>query len=574
MAATTDSKSSTAQRFERLLRPDQVGNDWRPLLLLIPDYDPFATAGDARFDPEAARAACEFFPRHLRHVEGALAGQPFELQPWQRSIVANLFGWKRLDSQGRLIRRYRESLIYVPRKNGKTPMVAGLALLVLFADGEVGQQDYIAAGDREQAGMLFRQAKGMVEQSPELRKRCEIYGGSASAGQSKSIVRPQDGSFLRVISADADTKHGGNTHLGVVDELHVQPDRDLVDVLQTSTASENRKSPLLVWITTADFHRPSICNEKHDYACKVRDGIIEDVSFLPVIFEATKEDPWDDEVTWRKANPNLGVSVSLDYLRRECKRAKETPAFENTFRRLHLNQKTETDVRAIPMDLWDKCGSLPVIPSDLEGRPCWGGLDLSTTIDLSAFVLLFPPDGRGCWQALPFFWLPRESARRRSRQDRVPYEAWIKAGLIKATDGDVIDYDVVRQDINDLAKQFDIRQIAADRWNATQIITQLGGDGLDVVAFGQGYQSMNAPMKELLALTISGNLAHAANPVLRWNASNLATESDAAGNLKPSKAKSTERIDGMVALIMALGVAMIRPPDDADDWYTRGCLLS
>jgi phage terminase large subunit-like protein len=573
MATTPTSDSSAAQRFERLLRPDQVAGEWRRILSLVPGYNPFKTAGDARFDPEAAAAACDFFERHLKHVEGALAGQPFRLEDWQKAVVANLFGWKRLDRKARLVRRYRECLVYVPRKNGKTPLVAGLALLVLFADGEAGQQDYIGAGDREQAGMLFRQAKGMVEQSPQLRNRCDVFGGSSAAGQAKSIVKKGDGSFLRVISADADTKHGGNTHLGVIDELHVQPDRELVDVMQTSTASENRKSPLLVWITTADFCRPSICNEKHDYACKVRDGVVDDPSFLPVVYEAGRDEPWDDEAVWRKANPNLGVSVSLDYLRRECGRAKETPAYENTFRRLHLNQKTETDVRAVPMDRWDDCGKLPVVPSELEGRQCWAGLDLSTTTDLSALALVFPGEGREPWQALWWFWVPRESARLRSRRDRVPYEAWIAAGLIKATDGDVIDYDVVRQDVNDLAKAFNIRQVAADRWNATQLMTQLAGDGLDVVAFGQGFQSMTAPTKELLALVTAGRLAHGGNPIARWMASNLATETDAAGNLKPSKKKSTERIDAMVALIMGIGVALIRPVEE-DDWYSRGALLS
>jgi phage terminase large subunit-like protein len=399
----------------------------------------------------------------------------------------------------------------------------------------------------------------MVEQSPHLAKRCSIYGGGSSAGQAKSIVREADRSFLRCVSADADNKHGGNTHLAIIDELHVQPDRDLVDVFQTSMASANRAQPLLILITTADFERASICNEKHDYASKVRDGVIDDPSFLPVIYEAARDEPWDDEATWRRANPNLGVSVSLEYLQRECKKAKEVPAYENTFRRLHLNQKTETDVRAIPMDRWDECGRIPVSARELEGAACYGGLDLSTTTDLSAFVLLFP--GEEGYQVLPYFWAPREGARTRERRDRVPYEQWIKAGLITATEGDVIDYDVIRRDVNDLAQRFRITEVAADRWNATQILTQLAGDGLEVVSFGQGYQSMTAPTKELLALVTSRRLAHGGHPVLRWMASNMATESDAAGNLKPSKKKSTERIDGMVALIMALGRALFRDED-------------
>lgn len=533
-----------------------VAKKWLKLLGSLPGYDPFATAGpDCWFDSKLADKAIAFFPECLRHIEGAMAGKPFVLEPWERAYVANLFGWQREGTDGRPVRRYRESLLYVPRKNGKTPLAAGIGLYVLFCDGEAGQQNYIAAGEREQAGQLFRQAKGMVEQEPELASRCRVYGGNASAGQSRSIVRG-DNSFLRVIAADAEGQHGGNTHMAIIDELHTQPNRDLVDVLTTSMASANRRQPLFIQITTADFDRPSICNEKYDYATKVRDGIIKDPSFLPAVYEASREDDWRSPAVWRKANPNLGVSVSLEYLERECKRAQETPAYENTFRRLHLNQRTEQDVRAIPMDRWDVCGGDKFDADDLDGLECWGGLDLASTTDLSALVLVFPH--REGYRVLPRFWVPREWARLRSRRDRVPYEQWIAEGLITATDGDVIDYDVIRRDINALRDRYNVREIAADRWNATQIITQLQGDGVEVFGFGQGFASMTAPTKELLKLVVAGQLSHGGNPVLRWMASNTATETDAAGNLKPSKKKSTERIDGMVALVMALGRAMIR----------------
>lgn len=566
MARRSSSGSADLARWEKLWIPAKIPPKWVQKLRLLPGYDPLHVE-DCRFDRADAETACQFFPTCLKHVEGALAGQPFVLQPWQQSFIANLFGWKRLDGMGRLVRRYREALLYVPRKNGKTPTVAGLALLVFFWDNELGQQNYIAAGEVEQAGLLFRQCRGMVDQEPSLAARCRIYGGTASAGQSKSIVRELDGSFLRVISADASSKHGGNTHLAVIDELHVQPNRDLVDVLQTSMASANRPQPLLVHITTADFNRPSICNEKHDYACKVRDRIIDDPSFLPAIWEATADDPWDVEATWRKSNPNLGVSVSLDYLERECKKAKETPAYENTFRRLHLNQKTETDVRAIPMHDWDAITGA-VEAEALIGRECFAGLDLSTTTDLSALVLLFPGDDG--YDVLPFFWAPQERARQRERRDRVPYETWARQGHLKLTDGDVIDYDVIRSDINDLRIRYNIREIAADRWNATQIITQLMGDGFEVVAYGQGFKDMTAPTKELLRLVTDGSLRHGGHPVLRWMAANMSTETDAAGNLKPSKKKSTERIDGMVALIMGLGRAMVALLGSVYD--TRGVL--
>ena len=522
---------------------------------LIPGYDPHATAAGAWFDPSSASLACEFFPRFLRHVEGDRAGTPFILEAWQQAIISNLFGWKKKDSRGRVVRRYREAFIYVPRKNGKTAISAGLCLFCLLCDGERGAQIYSAAAEREQAALLFRHAKGMVEQESRLSSRLRVYG---SVGFRSIVKRDDEASSYKVLSADAETKHGASAHLVVIDELHAQPNRDLVDVLLTSTASEVRKQPLIVYITTADFNRPSICNEKHDYACKVRDGIIHDPSFLPVVYEADNSEDWTDPRVWERVNPNLGVSVSRDYLERECQRARETPAYENTFRRLHLNQKTETDVRAIPMEQWDACAAEPVSAADLEGQGCYGGLDLSTTTDLTAFVLVFPEDGGG-YRVLPFFWLPAETARLRSRRDRVPYEDWARAGLVTLTEGNVIDYDVVRRDINRLNERFAIQAIARDRWNATQITTQLQGDGFAMTDFGQGFSSMTAPTKEVLKLVAEGKLYHGGHPVLRWMASNLSTEMDAAGNLKPSKKKSTERIDGVVSLIMAIGQAMVQP---------------
>lgn len=544
---------------------NRITKHWRAILSKVPGYDPFTSAGDAWFDADTAEKAIGFIHECVKHVEGAMAGQPFILEEWQQAIVANLLGWKRIDEQGRTVRRYRECFLYVPRKNGKTPLAAAIGLAVFFADDEAGQQNYIAAADREQAGMLFRQVKGMVEREPEMESRCRMYGGNASAGQSRSLVRETDGSFMRVISADADSKHGGNSHLVLIDELHAQPNRDLVDVLTTSMASANRKQPILMLITTADFARPSICNEKHDYACKVRDGVIDDPSFLPVIYEASEEDDWQSEHTWRRANPNIGVSVSLDYLRRESKRAQETPAYENTFKRLHLNIKTQNDVRWMPDSKWMTCTQAedPVAwrteaMERMQGQRCFGGLDLSTVQDLTALVLWFPQVGGDI--LLPFFWLPSDNMEQRYRQDRVPYPTWVRQGFIKTTPGNRVDYDFIRKDINDLAKQFCIVTICRDRWNAEQITNQLIGDGIDMAEFGQGYASMSNPTKELEKKILGREFDHGGNPVLRWNVANAAAEQDAAGNIKLSKKKSTERIDGAVATVMALG-AMIEAPD-------------
>lgn len=544
-----------------------LAKKWQKLLRLVPGYDPFKDAKGCWFDPVAAQKALDFFPECIRHAEGQLAGEPFILEPWQQAVVANLIGWKRFDSLGREVRRYRECLIYVPRKNGKSPWIAALGLYIFFCDGEKGAQCYVAAGEREQAGMLFRHAKFMVENEPELSSRCAIYGGNASAGQSKSIVQEQDGSFLRVISADADTKHGGNTHLAMIDELHVQPNRNLVDVLRTSMSSQNRKQPLFIYITTADFSRQSICNEVHSHASKVRDGDISDPAFLPVIYEAKREDDWSDPKVWQKANPNLGVSKSWDYMERECKLAQQNPAYLNTFLRLDLNIQTDTDVCAIPMDRWD-LGSEKFDESILFNRECMAGLDMSSTTDITAFVMLFKPiiEG-GKWLVVPRFWIPGENAERRAVKDRVPYPTWISQGLITAHEGNRLDYGFIRKDINKLRERFNIRSIAVDPWNATQLALELQGDGFEMMEFRQGFGSMTGPTKELLAMIGAGQICHGGNPVLRWMASNAATLEDPAGNLKFDKSKSTERIDGIVSLTMAVGQWIGSAGSDVLDGY-------
>jgi len=315
--------------------------EWETVLGLVPGYDPWATAGECTFDAPEADRAVGFFAECLTHVKGEWAGRPFVLAPWEQAIVGNLFGWKRPDGT----RRYREALVYVPRKQGKTLMAAGLALYVLFCDGEPGSECYCAAADRDQAKLLWDVAKHEVLASPVLSGACRVY--------QNSIAVESMGSSFKAISADAKTKHGYNSQLVVVDELHAQTDRELVDVLLTSTGA--RRQPLVVYLTTADFERESVCNEKHAYATKVRDGVIPDPSFLPVVFEAKESDDWTDPEVWRRVNPNIGVSLSLDYLERECRRARETPAYQNTFKRLHLNMKTQADVAWLDVARWDAC---------------------------------------------------------------------------------------------------------------------------------------------------------------------------------------------------------------------------
>jgi phage terminase large subunit-like protein len=495
------------------------------------------------FDEQAADLACAFFERLLVHVEGEWAGDPFILQPWQRNdIIRPLFGWKRADGT----RKYRYAYIEIPRKNGKTTMVAGIALLLLYLDEEPGAKVFGAAADREQAALVFELAKAMVEESPKLLKQSDLF--------KRSIVVPATRSVYRVISAEAYTKHGLNASGVVIDELHAQPNRDLWDVLTTSTGA--RRQPLVVAITTAGFDRESICWEQHEYAQKVLDGVIDDPSYFGYIKAADPDDDWLDEEVWKKCNPSLDVTVKLDYLRGEARKAKHIPAYQNSFRRLHLNQWTSQETRWLPLEAWDQCG-FPVEPAELEGRPCYGGLDLASAVDLAAFSLSFPPTEGKESDAEPvptlhWFWIPEENLIERARKDRVPYDAWVRDGLITATPGNVIDYAYIVRDITELGKLFNIKEIAFDRWGAFQVSQQLEGAGFTMVAFGQGFVSMSAPTKELLRLTLNHRLAHGGNPVMRWMADNLVVRMDPAGNVKPDKEKSREKIDGIVSLIMSI----------------------
>lgn len=912
---------TTARRPPR--GPKPVSATWAKLLRRIPGYDALATAAGCTFDAEAATRALNFFPAYLKHVKGGKGGQPFALELWQQAVIANLFGWKRPDGT----RRYRECFLYVGRKQGKTPLAAGVILFMLLSEDEPGMEIYSGAADRDQASLIFAQIKGMVLQDEELRKHLKIYEVARSVvyeakfssykaisadadcvhpdtllvqrngapcparhayrgleilswedgrpvfrpiaavawqpaeplyevvthrgrrltvtGRHRFLTqrpgpRPQDqthaytwvqacdltvgrriaiglgGPFadweeglsteeawamgawvgdgcstkFRFINADVpivtamdrffttlgshlkhgtqpyewevmglgrrtrspgrswirrhfaedlahdkrvpprvftggplawaaflagyldtdgcipthadhvhaqwssvsralladcqdllarlglnaslqrvlgryqglehvswrlsvngreqmarlaklllpwlvhpekalllaarsggaqargytahtsdritaihrleaapsvsievegshthvtnglvthNTKHGFNSHMIVIDELHALPNRELVDVLVTSTGA--RRQPLMLYTTTADFERPSICNEKYDYACKVRDGVLVDTAFLPVIYEAPRlwqgqqvdylsPSGYANEALWQVANPNLGVSLSVDYMRQESRRAQEVPAYRNTFLRLHLNVRTSQDQAHYDLTQWDACQE-PIDWTALRGAPCFAGLDLASTSDLCCLALLFPQHG---YAVLPIFWLPEETALVRERRSRVPYPSWVQQGYIRVTPGNVCDYTWIERDVVALAAEYQIRELAFDPWGSTNLITQLQGAGMSCVAFRQGFASLSAPMKELDRRLASGQLRHDGHPVARWCLSNCMAESDAAGNLKPSKAKSQEKIDFVVALIMALGRAMVMPEVQPSVYHTRGLL--
>lgn len=510
------------------------------------------------YSKEKADAAIKFISA-LKFTKGEWAGRPFILQPWQKKFIRKLFGYVNKDGT----RRYRTAYLEIPRKNGKSELAAAIALYLLFADGEPGAEIYSAAADREQASLVFNAAATMVRKSKSLSKISRIINSQ------KRIVFYKKNSFYRAISSEAYSKHGFNTHAVVYDELHVAPNRDLWDTLQTSMGA--RRQPLMLAITTAGYARNSICWEVHEYARQVRDGVIKDPSFLPVIYSADPEDDWTDEKVWAKANPNLGVTIKLDFLRQECQRAKEIPAYQNTFRRLYLNQWTQQDTRWIDMEAWRECGG-KVDYEELANLRCWAGVDLSTTTDISSCALVFEPDSDGVVHVLSYNWVPRENIAARVRRDRVPYDLWAQQGHITATEGNVIDYDYIRIAITDeIKRRFPLLQVVGyDPWNATKWAIDLESEGVPVMEVRQGFKTMSPACKELERLIIGRKLRHNNNPVLTWAMDNLVVAQDPAGNIKPAKDKSTERIDPAVAVIIAISTMLQSEAPEESAYESRG----
>lgn len=493
-----------------------------------------------RFDLAAATHAIRFFS-FLKHSKGEWAGQQFELSPWQEFIIGSVFGWKRANGT----RRFRTAYVEIARKNGKSTMLAGVGLYLFVADGEAGAEVYSSATKKDQAKIVWSEAERMVKASEPLKARVGTHRNNLHIVGTASKFEP--------LGADSTTLDGLNAHGNIVDELHAHRDRGLWDVLVTSMGA--RRQPLTFAITTAGTYEPeSIGWELHDHAVKVAEGALEDDSFFAYVAAIDDDDKWEDPKVWVKANPNLGVSVKLEYMEEKCRDALNKPSFTNTFLRLHLDRWTQQVERWISMEKWNAQAE-PVDPEALRGLPCWGGLDLAQKLDIAAFVLAFPREGGGV-TLLPRFWCPEATVTERSKKDRVPYDAWVRDGLLIATPGEVIDYDFIRAEIKDLGEAYGIQEIAYDPWAAQQLATQLGEtDGFTMVAMRQGYASLSEPAKEFERLVVSRKLYHGGHPILRWMASNVAKTEDPAGNIKPDKGKSREKIDGIVAAIMALGRA-------------------
>lgn len=520
----------------------------------IAGYDPVATAGDCVYDHEAAEKVVQFFPACLRFCKGLRAGEPFQLEKWQADIARTIFGWKRPDGS----RRYRQVLIMVARKNGKSTYIAGLANYVLFCDGEQGAELYCAACDREQASLVFNSAATMVRKSPSLAKRCKIRDST------RRII--YSGSFLRAIPANEGGSHGFDSHLIVGDELHAWPGREFHDVLHTSTGA--RRQPLELYITTAGYDRQSICYEKYQYAKQVRDGKRDDEAFLPAIFEVEEDDDWTDPDVWTNANPNLGVSLATDYLQSECEKAQANPAYENTFRRLHLNQWTSQESRWLQMAHWRKCDiSDGPIADDLRQV---GGLDLSAVADFTAWMRV-ARDGDKI-RCRGHYWLPEPKAQEYARARNLPIDRWVRDGWLTLIPGTEIDHAYIYSRIKEDAAKYGIRDMGFDPWNAEDLHTKLTADGLQLVLVRQGYGSLSAPSKDLERQVLGHRLDHGNDPVLEWMAENAVAKVDENNNIRPVKQQGHAKIDGIVALIMAIHVLNIVVPQGPSIYETPGML--
>lgn len=549
--------------------------------------------GEYWFDEEAATAAVNFFPDNLVLTKGEWRGRPFVLEPWQQErIIRPLFGWKRADGT----RRYRRCFVWVARKNGKTELAAGVAILLLVADGEPAGEVYAMATKEQQARIVYRMAADMIGMSPTLADHVTVFKNALFCSELSSSLTPMSG-----IPKGA---HGYSPSGLIGDEVHEWTHDRLYTFLHQGEGA--RRQPLEFMISSAG--EIGGIGEQFFRECQgIEAGEIDDRETLVVIFQADEErhradpDYWKTEEARRAANPNFGISPKAEYLEAECKAAIRLPRKQNDFLRYHLNLWVEQTTRWLPMDAWRDCGQpieyraelraaaeqdRPVAPAiaarlipakrengrwrsfaeKMKGRKAWGGLDLSSTTDLSCLAWIFPPEkyadwDEGLWTILPRFFVPEVGIKTRSRRDKVPYTQWASAGALFPTPGNAVDYAYIKRQLYADAELFDVQTVAVDRWNATQTVIELNAEDIDAALFGQGFASMSEPAKFFETLVINRQLDHGGQPVLAWNARNVAVETDAAENIKPSKKVSRERIDGIVAGVMGIGAARAAPKE-------------
>ncbi len=505
--------------------------DYQPTRFMLPT---------SHYDKAKADRAVKFI-ENLRHTKAKWAGKRFWLLPWQETLVRDIFGTVKEDGT----RQFRTAYVEICKKVGKSELAAAIALYLLYADNEPSAEVYGAAADRQQASIVFDVAKRMVELTPALLKRSKIMGAT------KRIVNYSNAGIYQVLSADVGNKHGFSVSGLVFDEIHNQPNRNLYDVL-TKGSSDARANPLHFIITTAGNDRNSIAFELHTKALDILNGRREDPTFYPVVYGLADDEDWTDEKNWYKVNPSLGYTVEIDRLRDAFREAQQNPADEVTFRWLRLNQWVSSTVAWIPDQIY-ALGNEAIDMESLKGRECYGGLDLSSSGDITAFVLVFPPyNGKEKYVILPFFWVPQDTIPLRVRRTSVPYDKWQAQGYLMATEGNVIHYGFIEKFIDDLGKIYNIKEIAYDRWGAVEMTQALEGMGFTVVPFGQGFSSMSPPTKRFYELLMEGKMIHGAHPVLRWMAGNVVVDTDPAGNIKVTKRRSPDKVDGIVAAIMAL----------------------
>lgn len=515
----------------------------------------------SHYDKKKADRAVTFI-ENLCHTKGKWAGTPFWLLPWQEQLIRDIFGIVKPDGN----RQFRTAFVEICKKVGKSELAAAIALYLLYADNEPSAEVYGAAADRQQASIVFDVAKQMVEMSPALMKRSKLMGAT------KRIVNYGNAGYYQVLSAEVGGKHGFSVSGLVFDEIHTQPNRQLYDVL-TKGSSDARQNPLHFIITTAGNDRHSIAYELHTKAVDILEGRRVDPTFYPVVYGLKDDEDWEDEANWYKVNPSLGYTVDVERLRDAYREAKQNPADEITFKWLRCNMWVSSTVAWIPDAIYMR-GNEPIDMASLEGRDCYAGLDLSSTGDITALVLIFPPrDEDEKFVLLPYFWIPEETIPKRVKANSVPYDIWEKQGYIMSTEGNVIHYDFIEKFIMDLSEKYHILEIAVDRWNATHVIQNLEDNGLTMVPFGQGFASMSAPTKEFYRLLMEGKIIHGSHPVMRWMAGNVVVDTDPAGNIKVTKAKSKEKIDGIVAAIMALDRAVRHESEGRSVYDTRGIIL-
>ena len=515
----------------------------------------------SHYDKKKADRAVTFI-ENLCHTKGKWAGTPFWLLPWQEQLIRDIFGIVKPDGN----RQFRTAFVEICKKVGKSELAAAVALYLLYADNEPSAEVYGAAADRQQASIVFDVAKQMVEMSPALMKRSKLMGAT------KRIVNYSNAGYYQVLSAEVGGKHGFSVSGLVFDEIHTQPNRQLYDVL-TKGSSDARQNPLHFIITTAGNDRHSIAYELHTKAVDILEGRRVDPTFYPVVYGLKDDEDWEDEANWYKVNPSLGYTVDIERLRDAYREAKQNPADEVTFKWLRCNMWVSSTVAWIPDAIYMR-GNEPIDMDALAGRDCYAGLDLSSTGDITALVLIFPPRNEDeKYVLLPYFWIPEETIPRRVKANSVPYDIWEKQGYIMSTEGNVIHYDFIEKFIMYLSEKYHILEIAVDRWNATQMIQNLEGEGFTIVPFGQGFSSMSAPTKEFYRLLMDGRIIHGGNPVLRWMAGNVVIDTDPAGNIKVTKAKSKEKIDGIVAAIMALDRCIRQEGQSGSFYDERGLLV-